>query len=134
MATNRLPASSRKRYDHSTFYRKIGVRSQAACGSTLTLCQKMDAVTQHAIETAFQITDGPQVVLTSISAREPSPCEAGDHLVLHALNGRIERARIERIEYALKPGGNEFYGLALGGDAIPEFGDFTGGSFEVEPR
>ncbi|MBB5353950.1 hypothetical protein HNR46_004220 [Haloferula luteola] len=94
----------------------------------------MDAVTRHAIETVFQITDGPQVILNMISARESSHCTAGTHLVLHAPNGRTERATIERIEYALKPGGNEFYGLALGGDSISEFGDFSRGSFEVDSQ
>jgi hypothetical protein len=94
----------------------------------------MDALTRHAIEAAFQLTDGPQMILTSISARDPSPCTAGDYLVLHASGGRIERTRIDRIEYALKPGGNEFYGFALGGDPISEFEDFTGGSFEVGSR
>ncbi len=94
----------------------------------------MDAANRHSIETAFQITDGPQVVLTSISAREPSPCVTGDEVLLHSQSGRIEHAKNERIEYALKPGGNEFYGFALGGDAIPEFRDFTGGSFEIRAR
>jgi len=37
VATNRLPVASRKRHDYSTIKIEIGVRSQAACGSTLTL-------------------------------------------------------------------------------------------------
>ena len=94
----------------------------------------MDAVTRHNIETAIQIMGGPQVVLTTISARKPSPCAVGDRIVLRAPSGRIEHTRVERIEYVLKPGGNEFYCLALGGDKISEFGDFTGGSFENEAR
>ena len=41
MATNRLPAASRKRHDNSTINLEIGARSQAACGSTLTLAMGM---------------------------------------------------------------------------------------------
>jgi len=41
VATNRLPAASRKRYDNSTINPEIGARPQAACGSTLTLGKNM---------------------------------------------------------------------------------------------
>ena len=37
MATNRLPAPSQDFHDNSTINLEIGARSQAACGSTLTL-------------------------------------------------------------------------------------------------
>ncbi len=37
MATNRLPVASRKHRDKSTINLEVGARSQAACGSTLTL-------------------------------------------------------------------------------------------------
>ena len=40
VATNRLPAASRKLHDHSTIDLEIEVRPQAACGSTLTFCKK----------------------------------------------------------------------------------------------
>ncbi|MBT5705815.1 MAG: hypothetical protein HOI66_05770 [Verrucomicrobia bacterium] len=40
MATNRLPAASRKSHDNSTINLEIGVRSQSACGSTLTFARK----------------------------------------------------------------------------------------------
>ena len=44
MATNRLPAASRNfDNDNSTINLEIGARPQAACGSTLTFCEKMNA-------------------------------------------------------------------------------------------
>ena len=94
----------------------------------------MSAASRHAIEAAFQITGGPQIVLTSISARGPSPCMAGDQIVIQSPSGRIEHVMVGAIEYALKPGGAEFYVLALGGGEISGFGDFTGGVFETESR
>ena len=40
VAANRLPAASRKLHEESIVNLEIGVRPQAACGSTLTLCKQ----------------------------------------------------------------------------------------------
>ena len=94
----------------------------------------MKIATRYTIEAAFQITEGAQIILTSITTREPSPCVEGDRITLQSLSGRIESTRVGAIKYALKPGGIEFYGLALKGDEISELADFTGGIFEIESR
>ena len=53
MATNRLPAASRKRHDNSTINSEIGARTQAACGSTLTLSMKISLQMLIVISTCF---------------------------------------------------------------------------------
>jgi len=98
----------------------------------MTLCKKMKIATRYSIEAAFQITEGAQIILTSISTREPSPCVKGDHIVIQSLSGRIEHTKVGAIEFALKPGGVEFYGLALDGEEIFELVDFTGGFFDID--
>ncbi|GHC67869.1 hypothetical protein GCM10007100_39990 [Roseibacillus persicicus] len=106
-------------------------RSDWVC---LNVVLKMKSAIRYAIETAFQITDGPQIILTSISVSQPSPCITGDTIALQSIGGRTEYAKVGAIEYVLKPGGVEFYGLSLDGDKVSAFEDFTGGLFEVELR
>ena len=44
MASNRLPAASRKRHDNSTINLEIEARPQAACGSTLSFGKNMTRI------------------------------------------------------------------------------------------
>lgn len=54
---------------------------------------------------------------------------AVDEIVLQSPNGRVEYDEIDRVGYALKPGGTEFYALALKDNKISAFEEFTGGCF-----
>ena len=66
MATNRLPAASRKRHDNSTTNLGIGARSQAACGSTLTLAT-------HMMDSKSKIVRGALIAIVAYLLVAPLP-------------------------------------------------------------
>ena len=85
--------------------------------------------TRSNIEATFRFHEGEQVLMTSIPIIEPLPANIGDTLIIMSPSGRAEIRDLKAIEYALKPGGKEFYGLELSGELISDFEDFTGGYF-----
>jgi len=57
VATNRLPAASRRLHEDSIVNLEIGVRPQAACGSTLTLDAMEDIKKKHSAEEIIKIVN-----------------------------------------------------------------------------
>ncbi|MCB1095381.1 MAG: hypothetical protein KDN22_07345 [Verrucomicrobiae bacterium] len=100
VATNRLPAASRKRHDNSTINLEIGARRPADCGSTLTLQKEMNrllAITILVLLAGCQYNPFAHRFLT----REPSKNEVvGQYSLTEVYVDMVDSGLSERIRAA----------------------------------